>query len=431
MDIRPTAASSVLTDAGQAVHRPRADCDGRKAACLRLGWLTLSCCLLLGSAAWERAGLRSHSPSSRLVTAAALGRVDTHGRSVSIKLLLHRTNGTVTRLWRPLRAYFSPGAGTCLDVSSDRRWLAYDDPDFRIHLVNLSTGRSMVIEKGFRPMFSADGKYLAYLVAEEYPVGTPGVQGFLRVYSLGTRVRKTVGTGATGYLYSDYAWSTHGHRLLWQINLLKGGAHQKRPNPAGPLWVGFASADRPGAVTVIHPPGRRGDLIRPGRPPDVRSDGGFTWTYGGHAVLYWRWRGASNHDQVNRWALTEWRLPRGPARTLAVLASWLPKDVGSVPPPFVAGHGLVATLLPGPATMPHIVRILDQTSHLRSVHVTGAPIAGVFEPGGEHFAVVVGRDQSKGVTFMEDVDVVTRHSASVKRVPASVFARWTAVPPQG
>lgn len=401
-------------------------CARRKGADVRSLILLLLCVPILNVAVQKQASHETRDVgASQLATAAVLGQIDAQGHSATVKLMLHAKSDPPTPVYRKFVTYFSPGVAACLDLSTDRRWLAYDDPVFRIHVVNTVTRKKTVIGKGFRPTFSADGKYLAYLTADQYPVGTPGVQGFLRVYALGTGDGKSVGAGAKGYLYSDYAWSAQGHRLLWQINLLKGGAHQKRPNPAGPLWVGIASADRPAHVTVVHPPGRRGDLIRPGHPPDVRSDGGFSWAYGGSAVLYWRWRSSSNHGLVNRWALTRYRLPHGPAKTLALLSSSLPKDVGSVAPPLAARHGFVASLLPGSGNHPQLLRILDKWDHFSSVRLTASPIAGAFEPVGDRVAVVVGRPAKEG-TFIQDVDIIKRGSESVKRISASLFARWTA-----
>jgi WD40-like Beta Propeller Repeat len=357
------------------------------------------------------ASAQAAEKSPSLVVAEFRHPVSPTSRSASLELQVAPPNEPRRTLFRRFDVYFEPRMLDEVDLSQDGTWLTFVDPSFNVHLVRLSSVTDRVLGKGDRPSFSSDGKYLAFLVGEGYPISSPGIQGFLNVYRLEQGTLRAVGKAEKGPLYSEYAWSPAGHNLAWQINLLSGGKHQRRPNPNGPLWVGYASASAPAKVAITRPPGKRGDIFKSGKGADVRSDGGFAWNANGKSLLYWRWNRSKDRGTTNTWSLVCWALPDGPAKVVAKLDSAYPKDESHVPAPIVSLSGrFIASLLGGPKgafSRLSVVSTRTHTAVATPLPGPGALLAARFNPTDDRLSLIDDISGPTSITYRLDVINVT------------------------
>jgi hypothetical protein len=304
--------------------------------------------------------------------------------SPTVTTELRRVTGTDTPqpLYRTVTSY-----GDSLALSRDGRRLAFTDRQFELHLVTIATGHDQTLGKGIWAQFSPSGRYLASMAGDLMPVISPGPQGHLTLNDLTTGRRSSV--GPSDPLFSDFTWSPRADRLAWQIHLLKGGANQQRPDPKGPLWMGTASAMRPGRVTIMRPPGRLGDLVRPRTTTQVRNDGSPTWSADGKSLIYWKYASKEASGDTYRWQLVAWQIPSGPARVVWTARTAFPNDM-MPPPPVVSPNGsAIASLLGGPNhTLNQLTLYFPAKGTTRTLALPGEPRQVVFSPNGKQLVVV-------------------------------------------
>ncbi len=236
-----------------------------------------------------------------------------------------------------------------------------------------------------RPQFSATTRYLAFIAAPVMPISYPGPQGHLYVFDMATGKKSRV--GPQGPLLSSFAWSPRSDRLAWQVTLLHGGYPQRRPNPKGPLVVGLASAGSPRNVVLVHPPGKNGDIVDPGKSVLIEEDGGFQWSADGTSLLYWR--NQSRSSSLSRWRLTKWDISLGSAHVIATISTTLSPDDGTLPlSPVATTANEIAAMIGDSKGLNSITLIRSNPASEITVRLPYRPVMAAFAPGSRELLIV-------------------------------------------
>ncbi|MDB5076469.1 MAG: hypothetical protein JWO42_2648, partial [Chloroflexi bacterium] len=192
-----------------------------------------------------------------LVLAVPAPPRDLNTRDGAVQLCLITAAGAASPLYRLLPT-------DDIAISADRRELAYSDSAYRLHLVRLPGGPDRVISRGTLPGFSFDGRYLAFVTSDTFPLPTSAER--LMVYDLATGSLTRAGPAVLPRAEFTspatlYSWAPRADTLAWV------------PSPDRPS-VAVVPVDRPAARrTATFPAGEIGSEL--------------VWSMDGRGLLYW------------------------------------------------------------------------------------------------------------------------------------------------